>query len=141
MYKRQGYYPSATGGSNANADRLYNYGQGGGSTYAGFRQTGYTNGITIPVGHDRCDIYISQIARYNYSNVNKWTTNQPSGNSDGTLAFGNLMSNPSTGLHTYTIPSADQGQVRYFVMTGYGGQNASWSQQVTLVKTYNQNNP
>ena len=64
-----------------------------------------------------------------------------SGNATGTLAFGNLMGNPSTGLHTYTIPSADQGQVRYFVMSGYGGQNASWSQQVTLVKTYNQNNP
>ena len=140
-WSHTGYYPSATGGSNANADRLYNYGQGNSGTYAGFNQSGYTNGITIPVGHDRCDIYISQIARYNYSNGNKWTSTQPSGNATGTLAFGNLMSNPSTGLHTYAIPSADQGQVRYFVMSGYGGQNASWSQQVTLVKTYNQNNP
>ena len=140
-WSHTGYYPNATGGSNANADRLYNYGQGNSGTYAGFRQTGYTNGITIPVGHDRCDIYISSIARYNYSNGNQWTSTQPSGNSTGTGAFGNLMSNPSTGLHTYTIPSADQGQVRYFIMSGYAGQNGSWSQEVTLVKTYNQNNP
>ena len=140
-WSHTGYYPNATGGSNANADRLYNYGQGNSGTYAGFRQTGYTNGITIPVGHDRCDIYISQIARYNYSNGNQWTSTQPSGNSTGTGAFGNLMSNPSTGLHTYVIPAADQGQVRYFIMSGYAGQNGSWSQQVTLVKTYNQNNP
>ena len=140
-WSHTGYYPNATGGSNANSDRLYNYGQGNSGTYAGFRQTGYTNGITIPVGHDRCDIYISSIQRNNYSNGNQWTSTQPSGNSAGTAAFGDLMSNPSTGLHTYTIPSADQGQVRYFTMTGYAGQNGYWQQQVTLVKTYNQNNP
>ena len=137
-----GYYPSASGGSNANADRLYNYGQGGGGTYAGFRQTGYTNAITIPVGHDRCDIYVSQgtTSYTHYHYINKWTSTIPSGNNDGTLAFGQL-SKPGVGLHTYNIPSSDQGQVRYFVMSGYGGQNTSWSQQVTLVKTYNQANP
>ena len=141
-FSHTGYYPNASGGSNANADRLYNYGQGTGSTGAGFRQTGYTNAITIPVGHDRCDIYVSQgtTSYVHYHYINKWTSTVPSGNNDGTLAFGQL-SKPGVGLHTYTIPSGDQGQVRYFVMSGYGGQNTSWSSQVTLVKTYNQANP
>ncbi len=139
-FNHTGTYPNATGGSNANADRLYNYGQGNAGTNAGFLQTGYIDAVTIPVGHDRCDIYISAISRYNYWNGNLWSSTQPSGN-NYTLAFGDLTGNPSTGLHTYTIPSQDQGQSRYFCMTGYGGQYASWSQEVTLVKTYNQNNP
>ena len=48
---------------------------------------------------------------------------------------------PNPATYTFDIPASNQGQSRYFVMTGYGGQNTAWSMQVTLVKTYADGNP
>ena len=141
-FNHTGTYPNATGGSNANADRLRSYGQGNSGTYAGFYQTGYTSAITIPVGHDTCDIVVSVSSAQTYCNGFKWTSTAPSGSSTGTTAFGDYSAVcPAPNTYTFSIPSADQGQDRYFVMTGYGGQNKYFQLEVTLVKTYNANNP
>ena len=133
---------NSSGGGSANADRLYNYGQGTGGTYAGFRFTSYFGPVTIPVGHDKGQVVVSQRAAQVYCNGFKWGSTQPSGGSTGTTEFGNYQDvcpNPAT--YTFDIPASNQGQSRYFVMTGYGGQNTSWSMQVTLVKTYADGNP
>ena len=133
---------NSSGGGNANADRLYNYGQGTGGTYAGFRFTSYFGPVTIPVGHDKGQVVVTQRANNVYCNGFKWGSTQPSGGSTGTTEFGNYQDvcpNPAT--YTFDIPSGSQGQSRYFVMTGYGGQNTAWSMQVTLVKTYADGNP
>ena len=141
-FSHTGTYPNATGGSSANSDRLRSWGQGNNGTYAGFYQTGYTSAITIPVGHDTCDIVVSVQSAQTYCNGFKWTSTAPSGSSTGTTAFGDYSSVcPAPNTYTFSIPSADQGQDRYFVMTGYGGQNKYFQLEVTLVKTYNSNNP
>ena len=133
---------ASSGGGNANSDRLYNYGQGGGGTYAGFRFTSYFGPVTIPVGHDKGQVVVTQRSNQVYCNGFKWAGSQPSGGSTGSTEFGNYQDvcpNPAT--YTFDIPSGSQGQSRWFIMTGYGGQNTSWSMQVTLVKTYADGNP
>ena len=145
-WSHTGYNPNASGGGNANSDRLRVYGNGTGGTYAGFHHFLYSNPITIPVGHDRCDIYISSIYTnnngYRYNQGNSWTTSQPSGNSHGSGAFGaKNMGAGMNGLNTYEVPSSHQGVTRYFQMFVFGGQNGVQYQEITLLKTYNQNNP
>ena len=133
---------NSSGGGNANADRLYNYGQGTSGTYAGFKFTSYFGPVTIPVGHDKAQVVVTQRANTVYCNGFKWAGSQPSGGSTGTTEFANEEGTcPNPATYTFDIPSGSQGQSRWFIMTGYGGQNTSWSMQVTLVKTYNVNNP
>ena len=133
---------NSSGGGNANADRLYNYGQGTGGTYAGFRFTSYFGPVTIPVGHDKAQVVVTQRSNQVYCNGFKWGSTQPSGGSTGTTEFADKQDVcPSPATYTFDIPSSSQGASRYFVMTGYGGQNTSWSMQVTLVKTYADGNP
>ena len=145
-WSHTGYNPNASGGGNANNDRLRVYGNGTGGTYAGFHHFLYSNAIAIPTGHDKAQIYISSLYTnnngYRYNQGNGWTTSQPSGNSHGSGAFGarNLGSHGS-GLQTYDIPASHQGQNRYFQMFVFGGQNGVQYQEITLVKTYNVNNP
>ena len=145
-WSHTGYNPNASGGGNANNDRLRVYGNGTGGTYAGFHHFLYSNAITIPTGHDRCQIYISSIYTnnngYRYNQGNGWTTSQPSGNSHGSGAFGaRNMGSHGSGLQTYDVPSTHQGVTRYFQMFVFGGQNGVQYQEITLIKTYNQNNP
>ena len=145
-WSHTGYNPNASGGGNANADRLRVYGNGTGGTYAGFHHFLYSNAITIPVGHDRCDIYISSIYTnnngYRYNQGNSWTTSQPSGNSHGSGAFGaRNQGSHGSGLQQYDVPATHQGVTRYFQMFVFGGQNGVQYQEITLIKTYNQNNP
>ena len=145
-WSHTGYNPNASGGGNANNDRLRVYGNGTGGTYAGFHHFLYSNAITIPTGHDRCQIYISSIYTnnngYRYNQGNTWTTSQPSGNSHGSGAFGaRNMGSHGSGLQTYDVPSTHQGVTRYFQMFVFGGQNGVQYQEITLIKTYNQNNP
>ena len=140
-----GYNPNASGGGNDNADRLRVYGNGTSGTYAGFHHFLYSNAITIPVGHDRCDVYVSSwySNNYPYNQGQGWCTTQPSGNSHGASAFGhkNKGSHPSYTPYTYEVPSAHQGVPRYFQMFGFGGQYGVFYQEITLIKTYNQNAP
>ena len=145
-WSHTGYNPNASGGGNANNDRLRVYGNGTGGTYAGFHHFLYSNAITIPVGHDRCDIYISSIYTnnngYRYNQGNTWTTSQPSGNSHGSGAFGaRNQGSHGSGLQQYDVPATHQGVTRYFQMFVFGGQNGVQYQEITLIKTYNQNNP
>ena len=145
-WSHTGYNPNASGGGNANSDRLRVYGNGTGGTYAGFHHFLYSNAITIPTGHDKCQIYISSIYTnnngYRYNQGNGWTTSQPSGNSHGSGAFGaRNMGSHGSGLQTYDVPSTHQGVTRYFQMFVFGGQNGVQYQEITLIKTYNQNNP
>ena len=145
-WSHTGYNPNASGGGNANSDRLRVYGNGTGGTYAGFHHFLYSNPITIPVGHDRCDMYVSSVYTnnngYRYNQGNSWTTSQPSGNSHGSGAFGaKNMGAGMNGLNTYEVPSSHQGVTRYFQMFVFGGQNGVQYQEITLLKTYNQNNP
>ena len=145
-WSHTGYNPNASGGGNANSSRLRVYGNGTGGTYAGFHHFLYSNAITIPTGHDRCQIYISSIYTnnngYRYNQGNGWTTSQPSGNSHGSGAFGaRNMGSHGSGLQTYDVPSTHQGVTRYFQMFVFGGQNGVQYQEITLIKTYNQNNP
>jgi len=145
-WSHTGYNPNASGGGNANADRLRVYGNGTGGTYAGFHHFLYSNAIVIPVGHDRCDMYVSSVYTnnngYRYNQGNSWTTSQPSGNSHGSGAFGaKNMGAGMNGLNTYTVPSNHQGVTRYWQMFVFGGQNGVQYQEVTLLKTYNVNNP
>jgi hypothetical protein len=145
-WSHTGYNPNASGGGNANSNRLRVYGNGTGGTYAGFHHFLYSNAITIPTGHDRCQIYISSIYTnvngYRYNQGNGWTTSQPSGNSHGSGAFGaRNMGSHGSGLQTYDVPSTHQGVTRYFQMFVFGGQNGVQYQEITLIKTYNQNNP
>ena len=145
-WSHTGYNPNASGGGNANSDRLRVYGNGTGGTYAGFHHFLYSNPITIPVGHDRCDIYISSIYTnnngYRYNQGNSWTTSQPSGNSHGSGAFGaRNQGSHGSGLQQYDVPASHQGVTRYFQMFVFGGQNGVQYQEITLIKTYNQNNP
>ena len=145
-WSHTGYNPNASGGGNANSDRLRVYGNGTGGTYAGFHHFLYSNAITIPVGHDRCDIYISSIYTnnngYRYNQGNSWTTSQPSGNSHGSGAFGaRNQGSHGSGLQQYDVPASHQGVTRYFQMFVFGGQNGVQYQEITLIKTYNQNNP
>ena len=145
-WSHTGYNPNASGGGNANSDRLRVYGNGTGGTYAGFHHFLYSNAITIPVGHDRCDMYVSSVYTnnngYRYNQGNSWTTSQPSGNSHGSGAFGaKNMGAGMNGLNTYTVPSNHQGVTRYWQMFVFGGQNGVQYQEVTLLKTYNVNNP
>ena len=145
-WSHTGYNPNASGGGNANNDRLRVYGNGTGGTYAGFHHFLYSNPITIPVGHDRCDIYISSIYTnnngYRYNQGNSWTTSQPSGNSHGSGAFGaRNQGSHGSGLQQYDVPASHQGVTRYFQMFVFGGQNGVQYQEITLIKTYNQNNP
>ena len=145
-WSHTGYNPNASGGGNANSDRLRVYGNGTGGTYAGFHHFLYSNAITIPVGHDRCDIYISSIYTnnngYRYNQGNTWTTSQPSGNSHGSGAFGaRNQGSHGSGLQQYDVPASHQGVTRYFQMFVFGGQNGVQYQEITLIKTYNQNNP
>ena len=145
-WSHTGYNPNASGGGNANSDRLRVYGNGTGGTYAGFHHFLYSNAITIPVGHDRCDIYISSIYTnnngYRYNQGNSWTTSQPSGNSHGSGAFGaRNQGSHGSGLQQYDVPATHQGVTRYFQMFVFGGQNGVQYQEITLIKTYNQNNP
>ena len=145
-WSHTGYNPNASGGGNANNDRLRVYGNGTGGTYAGFHHFLYSNAIAIPTGHDKAQIYISSFYTnnngYRFNQGNGWTTSQPSGNSHGSGAFGarNLGSH-GTGLQTYDIPATHQGQNRYFQMFVFGGQNGVQYQEITLLKTYNVNNP
>jgi hypothetical protein len=145
-WSHTGYNPNASGGGNANSSRLRVYGNGTGGTYAGFHHFLYSNAIAIPTGHDKAQIYISSLYTnvngYRYNQGSSWTTSQPSGNSHGSSAFGarNLGSH-GTGLQTYDIPASHQGQNRYFQMFVFGGQNGVQYQEITLVKTYNVNNP
>ena len=145
-WSHTGYNPNASGGGNANSNRLRVYGNGTGGTYAGFHHFLYSNAIAIPTGHDKAQIYISSLYTnvngYRYNQGSSWTTSQPSGNSHGSGAFGarNLGSH-GTGLQTYDIPASHQGQNRYFQMFVFGGQNGVQYQEITLVKTYNVNNP
>ena len=145
-WSHTGYNPNASGGGNANNDRLRVYGNGTGGTYAGFHHFLYSNAIAIPTGHDKAQIYISSFYTnnngYRFNQGNGWTTSQPSGNSHGSGAFGarNLGSHGS-GLQTYDIPASHQGQNRYFQMFVFGGQNGVQYQEITLLKTYNVNNP
>ena len=60
-WSHTGYNPNASGGGNANSDRLRVYGNGTGGTYAGFHHFLYSNPIAIPTGHDKAQIYISSI--------------------------------------------------------------------------------
>ena len=145
-WSHTGYNPNASGGGNANADRLRVYGNGTGGTYAGFHHFLYSNAIVIPVGHDRCDMYVSSVYTnnngYRYNQGNGWKTSQPSGNSHGSGAFGDKnMGAGMNGLNTYEVPSSHQGVTRYFQMFVFGGQNGVQYQEITLLKTYNQNNP
>ena len=145
-WSHTGYNPNASGGGNANSDRLRVYGNGTGGTYAGFHHFLYSNAITIPVGHDKCDIYISSIYTnnngYRYNQGNSWTTSQPSGNSHGSGAFGaRNQGSHGSGLQQYDVPASHQGVTRYFQMFVFGGQNGVQYQEITLIKTYNQNNP
>ena len=145
-WSHTGYNPNASGGGNANNDRLRVYGNGTGGTYAGFHHFLYSNAIAIPTGHDKAQIYISSIYTnnngYRYNQGNSWTTSQPSGNSHGSGAFGaRNMGSHGSGLQTYDIPASHQGQNRYFQMFVFGGQNGVQYQEITLVKTYNVNNP
>ena len=144
-WSHTGYNPNASGGGNANADRLRVYGNGTGGTYAGFHHFLYSNAITIPVGHDRCQVYVSSWYSNNhpYNQGQGWVTTQPSGNSHGSSAFGhkNKGSHPSYTPYTYEVPSAHQGVPRYFQMFGFGGQYGVFYQEITLIKTYNQNAP
>ena len=139
-----GYNPNASGGGNDNSDRLRVYGNGTSGTYAGFHHFLYSNAITIPVGHDKCEIYVSSwyTNNYQYNQGFTWTTSQPSGNSHGSGAFGarNLGSH-GAGQHIYDVPASHQGVTRYFQMFGFGGQYGQFYQEITLIKTYNQNNP
>ena len=145
-WSHTGYNPNASGGGNANSNRLRVYGNGTGGTYAGFHHFLYSNAIAIPTGHDKAQIYISSLYTnvngYRYNQGSSWTTSQPSGNSHGSGAFGarNLGSH-GAGLQTYDIPASHQGQNRYFQMFVFGGQNGVQYQEITLVKTYNVNNP
>ena len=145
-WSHTGYNPNASGGGNANSSRLRVYGNGTGGTYAGFHHFLYSNAITIPVGHDRCDIYISSIYTnnngYRYNQGNTWTTSQPSGNSHGSGAFGaRNQGSHGSGLQQYDVPASHQGVTRYFQMFVFGGQNGVQYQEITLIKTYNQNAP
>ena len=51
------------------------------------------------------------------------------------------MGSHGSGLQTYDVPSTHQGVTRYFQMFVFGGQNGVQYQEITLIKTYNQNNP
>ena len=143
-WSHTGYNPNASGGGNANSDRLRVYGNGTSGTYAGFHHYLYSNAITIPVGHDKCEIYVSSwyTNNYPYNQAFTWATSQPSGNSSGTPAFGGrTLAQHGTGQHILDVPSDHQGVTRYFQMFGFGGQYAQFYQEITLIKTYNQNNP
>ena len=146
-WSHTGYNPNASGGGNANADRLRVYGNGTGGTYAGFHHFLYSNAIVIPAGHDRIDIHTNSIytnnSGYTWNQGNGWATSQPSGNSFGSAkgGYGYMAQGIGGNTRTITIDSSWNDVNLYFQMWVFGGQNGVQYQEVNLIKSYNVNNP
>ena len=146
-WSHTGYNPNASGGGNANADRIRVYGNGTGGTYAGFHHFMYSNAIVIPAGHDRIDIHTNSIytnnSGYTWNQGNGWATSQPSGNSFGSAkgGYGYMAQGIGGNTRTITIDSTWNDVNLYFQMWVFGGQNGVQYQEVNLIKSYNVNNP